>query len=89
MPRRRRQSARRQFRYGQRAAVLRAVTAAKVYRDKAKPTLELAALSCGSNVKYVQAALVVMRSESNLLIASWPATSPCWLPLVTRSAWSI
>jgi hypothetical protein len=49
---RRHWSARRHFRNGRRAAVLRAITGAKLYLGKSTPTLADAAISTGSNVAY-------------------------------------
>jgi hypothetical protein len=60
-------SARRLFRHGQRAAVLRAFTAAGLYIDKTIPSLVTAAESCGSNVAYVTAAVILLRSENATL----------------------
>jgi hypothetical protein len=65
---RRRQSARRHFRHGQRAAVLRAVTAAKLYCTGTIPNLALAAASCGSSIRYVEAAIVLFKSENAMLL---------------------
>src|SRR5262245_1412326 len=62
--RRSRQSARRHFRRGERAAARRAVTAAGLYIDGGLPSLRTAAESCGSNVGYVQAATWLLRSEN-------------------------
>jgi hypothetical protein len=62
------QSARRHFRHGKRAAVVRAFTAARLYINNAVPTLEAAAEACGSNVAYVQAALILMRAENASLV---------------------
>ena len=64
----RRQSARRLVRNGQRAAALRAITAAKLYLNKSISTLDLAAASCGSNVPYVRAAITLLRSENTQLL---------------------
>jgi len=66
--RRRNKSSRRHFRNGQRAAALRAITAGRLYLDKAVPTLAAAASACGSNVNYVQAAVVLLRYGDNVLI---------------------
>jgi hypothetical protein len=67
--RRRHQSSRRQFRDGQCAAALRAITAARLYLNKTVPTLALAAASCGSNVNYVRAAIVILQSEKGNLLS--------------------
>jgi hypothetical protein len=66
---RRRQSARGHFRNGQRAAVVRAVTAARLYLSGAEPTLASAAVACGSGVVYVRAAIAVLRREQPALLA--------------------
>jgi hypothetical protein len=63
---RQRRSTRRYFRHGQRAAALRAITAAKLYAAGAIPSLALAAASCGSNVQYVKAAVTLLKSEARL-----------------------
>jgi hypothetical protein len=65
--RRQRASVRRHFRNGQRAAALRAFTAARLYLAKSIPTLAEAAVSCGSNIQYVRAAIAVLQSESFML----------------------
>jgi hypothetical protein len=62
--RRQRASARRHFRHGWRAAVVRAFTGARLYLDKKAPTLVRAAEDCGSNVQYVRAAIVVIEDGS-------------------------
>jgi hypothetical protein len=69
-PRRSRQyrSSRRHFRNGQRAAVLRAVTGARLYIGKAAPTLASAAACVGSNAAYVEAAIVLLRAEDPTLL---------------------
>src|SRR5215475_7042316 len=66
--RRQRASARRLFRYGFRAAVSRALTAAELHLDKKIPVW-VAAARCGSNIHYVRAALVLIKdkTESGLL----------------------
>jgi hypothetical protein len=61
-------SPRRHFRNQQRAAVLRAVTAAKIYLDGTLPTLAAAAIACGSNVHYVGAAVTLLKSENGVLL---------------------
>jgi hypothetical protein len=43
--------------------VLRAFTAAQLYRDGKIPTMALAAQCCGSGVVYVRSAVVVLQSE--------------------------
>src|SRR5262249_14113184 len=63
-PRRQRASARRHFRYGCRAAAARAFTAAEIYLDRRVPSLAAAAMHCGSNVPYVQAAIILIQDET-------------------------
>jgi hypothetical protein len=63
-PRRQRASARRHFRHGWRAAVVRAFTAAGLYLNGQAPTLTAAAERCGSNVLYVRAAIVLIKHET-------------------------
>jgi hypothetical protein len=58
----------RHMRHGVRAAALRAVTAARLYLSGAIPNLFKAAESCGSNGKYVCAAIIVLRSENSVLL---------------------
>jgi hypothetical protein len=53
---------------GERLAVKRALTAARCYLNGDIATLQKAALSCGSNVEYVQAAIVVILSENTVLL---------------------
>src|SRR5262245_16763720 len=62
--RRQRASARRRFRHGWCAAVVRAFTGARLYLDKKAQTLVRAAEDCGSNVQYVRAAIVVLEDGS-------------------------
>jgi hypothetical protein len=62
--RRQRASARRHFRHGYRAAAVRAFTGAEIYLDKKVPNLAAAAMHCGSNVQYVQAAIVLIQAEA-------------------------
>jgi len=66
--RRRHRSPRCHFRYGRRRAVVRAFTAARLYIANAVPTLEAAAESCGSNVAYVQAAIILLKAENASLM---------------------
>jgi hypothetical protein len=68
--RRPRQSPRRQIRNGQRAAALRAITAAKLYLRGEFPTIAIAAGSCGSCTAYVQAAMVLIRAGAEKVISS-------------------
>jgi hypothetical protein len=67
MSRRHRQSARRHFRNGHRAAALRAITAGGLYLSKAAPSIAAAAERCGSNRLYVKAAIVLLQSENMTL----------------------
>jgi hypothetical protein len=62
--RRQRASARRHFRQGCRAAATRAFTAAELYLGGKVATLAAAAMHCGSNVQYIQAAIVVRQDET-------------------------
>jgi hypothetical protein len=65
---RRYRSPRRHFRHGQRAAVLRATTAAKLYLAGAVPSLAAAAEGCGSNIRNVRHVLALLKAEDvNLL----------------------
>jgi hypothetical protein len=59
---------RRHMRNGVRAAALRAVTAGRLYIAGTVPNLLKAAESCGSNVAYVRAAIVLLRSENSALL---------------------
>src|SRR5215831_988660 len=54
----------RRMRKGQCVAVLRATTAAQIYLDGKTSSLAAAALRCGSCRTYVQAALILLRSEN-------------------------
>jgi hypothetical protein len=65
---RHRRSARRHFQNGQRLAALRAITAAKGYLAGIFPTIAVAAMSCGSNRIYVDAALVLLKTEDSILL---------------------
>jgi hypothetical protein len=60
-------SARRHFRHRQRAAVIRACTAARLYLIGEFPSLEAAAVGCGSNIQYVRAAVVLLEAENATL----------------------
>jgi hypothetical protein len=64
----RRRSSRRHFKGGQSAAALRAITGARLYLDKSIPTLAGAAVSVGSNIAYVKAAVVLVKSENQILL---------------------
>ena len=59
----------RHFRHGKCAAAVRAFTAARLYVAGAVPTLETAAESCGSNVAYVQAALILLKANNAALVS--------------------
>jgi hypothetical protein len=61
-------SSRRQFRGDQRRAVIRALTAARLYLSGAIPTLAAAAEACGSNVAYVQAAIILLKADNASLV---------------------
>ena len=65
---RRYRSSRRLVRNRQQAAVIRAVTAAKFRLDGTFPTLAAAATACGSNVRYVGAAVTLLKSENSTLL---------------------
>src|SRR5262249_51493276 len=60
-----RQSPRRRFRNGNRAAALRAFTGAGLYANGL--TLACAAMCCGSCTQYVRAAVILRRSEDAVL----------------------
>jgi hypothetical protein len=66
-PKRRYRPRHEQFRDGYRVAVERAFMGAKVYRAGMVPTLAAAARSCGSNVEYVRAALVILKANDPAL----------------------
>jgi hypothetical protein len=57
-------SARRHFRSSRRVAVVRAFTAAELYLAGKVPTLVAAAESCGSNIHYVQGAIILIKDEN-------------------------
>jgi hypothetical protein len=61
-------SARRHFRHGRCAAVVRAITAARLYLKGEVPSLADAAEACGSNSHYVKAAITLIKSEDNALL---------------------
>src|SRR6516162_6873088 len=67
-PRRTRRSPRRHFRNGQRAAVLRALTAAQLYASGAITSIAKAAEGCGSNSIYVKAVTVLLKAENAALL---------------------
>jgi hypothetical protein len=73
--RRRRQSPRRHFRNGHRAAVMRPTTGARLYLDGRASSLTAAAEACGSCVQYVQAAITLLKADDPTLlqmaIAGW------------------
>jgi hypothetical protein len=66
--RRQYRSARRHFRHDLSAAALRASTGARLLAAGAVPSLTLAAASCGSNVAYVRAMAVLLKSENTPLL---------------------
>jgi hypothetical protein len=66
---RQRQSARRRFRRGQRAAAVRAFTGARLYLNCAVPTLAAAADSVGSCPAYIQAAVILLKADNASLAA--------------------
>ena len=66
---RQRQSARRRFRHGQRAAAVRAFTGARLYLNCAVPTLAAAADSTGSCPAYIQAAVILLKADNASLTA--------------------
>jgi hypothetical protein len=66
--RRKRQSARRQFKNGRRNAAVRAFTGAQLVRGKIAPTIAAAAERTGTTRAYVQAALAVLESENTGLL---------------------
>jgi hypothetical protein len=77
----RNRSSRRHFRHGHRAAVMRAITAAKLYLKKTIPHLGIAAEACGSNVTYVTAAVILLRSENATLLKQVGVGQVrCWQP---------
>ena len=59
---------RRRMRHGVCAAALHAVTAARLYLSGQIPNLFKAAESCGSNVSYVRAAIILLRAENSTLL---------------------
>jgi hypothetical protein len=65
-----RQSPHRQFKGGQRAALLRAWTAARIRKGEwiPKPTLVEAAILCGSSVPYIAAVELVMQHDDPRLV---------------------
>ena len=69
-PRRQRASARRYFRSGHRAAVVRATTGARLYLDGRVPSLAAAAEACGSNILYVRSAIVLLKAADPSLLKS-------------------
>ena len=58
----------RRMRAGQCAAARRALIAAQLYLDGKVPNLTAAALSCGSCVVYVRAAVTLIQSENLVLL---------------------
>jgi len=65
-----RPSYRSQFKDGERRAVRRALTAAKLYLAGVVPTLATAAESCGTSVPYVRAAIVLLQAEDPKLVSA-------------------
>jgi hypothetical protein len=63
-----RQSSRRHFRGGVRAACLRALTGARLYLRGEFPTLEAAAAHVGSCKAYIEAAITLIESDDQKLI---------------------
>ena len=61
-------SARKHFAGNERAAAVRAFTAARLLLAGMVPNIKMAAVCCGSNTAYVAAALVLIRSENQDLI---------------------
>ena len=62
-----RRSSRRHFRDGQCAAALRAITGARLYLGKQVPSLAEAAVSVGSNIPYIAAAITLIKAEDATL----------------------
>jgi hypothetical protein len=65
---RHRQSPRRHFRSGRRAAAVRATTGARLYLDGKAPSLAAAAEACGSNIHYVRAAVDLLQADDPTLL---------------------
>jgi hypothetical protein len=63
-----RRSRYRRTRAGRCAAAVRGVTGARLYLDHKVPSLAAAALCCGSCRTYVQAALILLRSENATML---------------------
>jgi hypothetical protein len=61
-------SPRRHFRGRERAAVIRAFTAARLYLSGTSPTLVAAATACGSCPQYVRAAVTLIEAENAALV---------------------
>jgi hypothetical protein len=61
-------SPRRHFRHGQRAAAVRAITAARLYLSGFANSFANAADQCGSSVVYVRAAVTLLRAENASLL---------------------
>lgn len=66
---RRPRSARRHYRNDQRAAVVRAITAARLYATGQVSTLREAATGCGSCPQYVAAAVILLKTENLTLLS--------------------
>ena len=67
--RRKRQSARRQFKNGRRNAAVRAFTGAQLLRSKIAPTITAAAERTGTSRAYIEAALAILAAENTSLVA--------------------
>ena len=65
---RRRQSSQRHFHGSQRAAAIRALTAARLYLGGQVATLEAAAVSCGSKHVYVAAMIILIQAENSAVL---------------------
>jgi hypothetical protein len=78
-PRRQRASAGRHFRNGHRAAVVRAVTGARLYLDGRVSSLAAAAEACGSNINYIRAAVALLKADDpeilDLALEGWCSLS--------------
>jgi hypothetical protein len=77
-----RHRSRHQFHNGRRAAVLRAVTAARLWLNGQAPTLAAAAACCGASLGYVWAALILIKSENAAVMSDVLAGR---VPLITAA----
>jgi hypothetical protein len=82
-PPRRNRSARRHFEGGTRLAALRAFAAARLSASGAIPKVRESALACGSNARYVQAAITLLKAENETLVN---AVLDGHVPLLTAAA---